>query len=63
LRAALSCRVVDRRRRLARATTRKAGAPGVGAYPIDPEGHRVDSGFAYVGIASMSMRPGSNASL
>jgi GNAT superfamily N-acetyltransferase len=32
---------------------RKAGAPGVEAYPIDPEGHRVDSGFAYVGIASM----------
>lgn len=30
-----------------------AGAPGVEAYPIDPEGHRVDSGFAYVGIASM----------
>jgi GNAT superfamily N-acetyltransferase len=32
---------------------RKAGAPGVEAYPIDPDGHRVDSGFAYVGIASM----------
>jgi GNAT superfamily N-acetyltransferase len=32
---------------------RQAGAPGVEAYPIDPEGHRVDSGFAYVGIASM----------
>lgn len=32
---------------------RKAGAPGVEAYPIDPEGRRVDSGFAYVGIASM----------
>jgi GNAT superfamily N-acetyltransferase len=32
---------------------RAAGAPGVEAYPIDPGGHRVDSGFAYVGIASM----------
>lgn len=32
---------------------RKAGAPGVEAYPIDPNGHRVDTGFAYVGIASM----------
>jgi GNAT superfamily N-acetyltransferase len=32
---------------------RRAGAPGVEAYPIDPGGDRVDSGFAYVGIASM----------
>jgi GNAT superfamily N-acetyltransferase len=32
---------------------RAAGAPGVEAYPIDPAGRRVDSGFAYVGIASM----------
>lgn len=32
---------------------RRAGAPGVEAYPIDPEGRRVDVGFAYVGIASM----------
>ena len=32
---------------------RAAGAPGVEAYPIDPEGRRVDVGFAYVGIASM----------
>ena len=32
---------------------RAAGAPGVEAYPIDPQGRRVDVGFAYVGIASM----------
>ena len=32
---------------------RKADAPGIEAYPIDPEGRRVDVGFAYVGIASM----------
>jgi GNAT superfamily N-acetyltransferase len=32
---------------------RAAGAPGVEAYPIDPDGRRVDAGFAYVGIASM----------
>jgi GNAT superfamily N-acetyltransferase len=32
---------------------RRAGAPGVEAYPIDPEGRRVDVSLAYVGIASM----------
>ena len=32
---------------------RAAGAPGVEAYPIDPDGRRVDAGFAFVGIASM----------
>jgi len=32
---------------------RRAGAPGVEAYPIDPGGRRVDAGFAFVGIASM----------
>ena len=53
-------RVGYRRRGVARAllehvveTARAAGAPGVEAYPIDPEGRRVDVGFAYVGIASM----------
>ncbi len=30
-----------------------AGAPGVEAYPIDPEGHRVEVGAGFVGIASM----------
>jgi GNAT superfamily N-acetyltransferase len=32
---------------------RQAGAPGIEAYPIDPQGGRVDAGFAFVGIASM----------
>jgi GNAT superfamily N-acetyltransferase len=32
---------------------RAAGAPGVEAYPIDPEGGRVEVGAGYVGIASM----------
>lgn len=31
----------------------KAEAPGLEAYPIDPAGGRVDSGFGFVGIASM----------
>jgi GNAT superfamily N-acetyltransferase len=53
-------RVGYRRRGVARAllahvveAAREAGAPGVEAYPIDPDGRRVDVGFAYVGIASM----------
>ena len=29
---------------------RRSGAPGVEAYPIDPEGGRVDTGFGYVGL-------------
>lgn len=32
---------------------RDAGAPGVEAYPIDPDGRRVEVGAGYVGIASM----------
>jgi len=32
---------------------RRARAPGVEAYPIDPDGRRVDVGAGYVGIASM----------
>ncbi|HEX7170972.1 MAG TPA: GNAT family N-acetyltransferase [Candidatus Limnocylindria bacterium] len=32
---------------------RRAGAPGVEAYPIDPSGRRVEVGAGYVGIASM----------
>lgn len=32
---------------------RRARAPGVEAYPIDPEGRRVEVGAGYVGIASM----------
>lgn len=32
---------------------RNAGAPGVEAYPIDPQGRRVEVGAGFVGIASM----------
>jgi ribosomal protein S18 acetylase RimI-like enzyme len=32
---------------------RDAGAPGVEAYPVDPVDRRIDSGFAFVGLASM----------
>lgn len=49
-----------RRRGIARALldgvvdgARRAGAPGVEAYPIDPEGRRVEVGAGFVGIASM----------
>ncbi len=49
-----------RRRGVARAllvgvvdAARRSGAPGVEAYPIDPEGQRVEVGAGYVGIASM----------
>jgi GNAT superfamily N-acetyltransferase len=49
-----------RRRGVARAlldgvvdAARRAGAPGVEAYPIDPKGSRVEVGAGYVGIASM----------
>lgn len=36
----------------------KAGVPGVEAYPIDPQGRRVEVGAGYVGIASMFDRAG-----
>jgi len=49
-----------RRRGIARALldavvqeARAAGAPGVEAYPIDPQGRRVEVGAGFVGIASM----------
>jgi GNAT superfamily N-acetyltransferase len=49
-----------RRRGVARAllgavvdAAREAGAPGIEAYPIDPEGRRVEVGAGFVGIASM----------
>jgi GNAT superfamily N-acetyltransferase len=32
---------------------RQGGAPGVEAYPVDPQGQRVSVGAGYVGIASM----------
>jgi GNAT superfamily N-acetyltransferase len=35
------------------AAARAAGAPGVEAYPVDAGGNRIDSGFAFVGLASM----------
>ena len=35
------------------AYARASGAPGVEAYPIDPEGGRVDVGFGYVGVTPM----------
>jgi GNAT superfamily N-acetyltransferase len=37
---------------------RRAGAPGVEAYPIDPEGGRVDTGFGYVGVTPMFEKQG-----
>lgn len=37
---------------------RRSGAPGVEAYPIDPQGARVDVGFAYVGLTPMFERRG-----
>lgn len=40
------------------AAAREAGAPGVEAYPIDPDGARVEVGAGYVGIASMFDRAG-----
>jgi GNAT superfamily N-acetyltransferase len=43
--AALLAGVVD--------LARRSGAPGVEAYPIDPEGGRVDVGFGYVGLTPM----------
>jgi GNAT superfamily N-acetyltransferase len=53
-------RVGYRRRGVARAllsaiveAAHAARAPGVEAYPVDPEGRRIDAGFGYVGLASM----------
>jgi GNAT superfamily N-acetyltransferase len=37
---------------------RRSGAPGVEAYPIDPEGGRVNAGFGYVGVTPMFERAG-----
>jgi GNAT superfamily N-acetyltransferase len=37
---------------------RRSGAPGLEAYPIDPEGGRVDSGFGYVGLTPMFEKAG-----
>jgi GNAT superfamily N-acetyltransferase len=37
---------------------RRSGAPGVEAYPIDPRGGRVDTGFGYVGVTPMFEKAG-----
>jgi len=37
---------------------RASGAPGLEAYPIDPEGGRVNSGFGYVGLTPWFERRG-----
>ncbi len=37
---------------------RGSGAPGLEAYPIDPEGGRVDTGFGYVGVTPMFEKAG-----
>jgi GNAT superfamily N-acetyltransferase len=48
--AALLAGVVD--------LARRSGAPGVEAYPIDPEGGRVDVGFGFVGVTPMFEKAG-----
>lgn len=37
---------------------RSYGAPGLEAYPVDPEGQRISTSFAYVGTTSMFERAG-----
>ncbi|HVL53584.1 MAG TPA: GNAT family N-acetyltransferase [Vitreimonas sp.] len=37
---------------------RRSGAPGVEAYPVDPEGGRVNTSFGYVGFTPMFERRG-----
>jgi GNAT superfamily N-acetyltransferase len=37
---------------------RRSGAPGLEAYPVDPEGSRVDVSFGYVGFTGMFERRG-----
>lgn len=38
--------------------TRERGAPGVEAYPVDPEGGRVNTSFGFVGFTPMFERLG-----
>ena len=40
------------------AYARRSGAPGLEAYPIDPEGSRVDVSFGYVGVTPMFEKAG-----
>lgn len=58
-------RVGYRRRGVARALlhglieyARGHGAPALEAYPVDPDGRRIDVGFAYVGTTSMFEKAG-----
>lgn len=37
---------------------RRSGAPGLEAYPIDPEGGRVNANFGYVGVTPMFEKAG-----
>jgi GNAT superfamily N-acetyltransferase len=37
---------------------RRSGVPGVEAYPIDPEGGRVNANFGYVGVTPMFEKAG-----
>ena len=37
---------------------RRSGAPGLEAYPIDPEGGRVNANFGYVGVTTMFEKAG-----
>lgn len=37
---------------------RRSGAPGVEAYPVDPEGSRVNTSFGYVGVTPMFEKAG-----
>jgi GNAT superfamily N-acetyltransferase len=65
---AIGCFVVRpgyRRRGVARALldglieyARASRAPGLEAYPVDPEGGRVDTSFGYVGFTPMFERAG-----
>jgi GNAT superfamily N-acetyltransferase len=61
----LNIRVGYRRRGVARALVegvidyaRQRGAPGVEAYPVDPEGGRVNTSFGFVGFTPMFERLG-----
>ena len=40
------------------AFAKRSGAPGLEAYPIDPEGGRVDVAFGYVGVTPMFEKAG-----
>ena len=61
----LNIRVGFRRRGVAQALVenvvayaRKRGAPGIEAYPVDPEGRRVNTSFGFVGFTPMFDRLG-----